>query len=105
MKQDKLNMTRTVYENLAKKFIQGLVKYLDVGEAQNLKEICVVTIATIHILTNKETINDFKKIQNILLDLQKATYLTFASLLYISKTYNGLLVRCVWGMDPRFIFR
>ena len=107
MKSDKLNMTKTVYENLAKKVYifssilpQGLVKYLDVGQDQNLKEISVVTIATIHILTNKETINDFKKIQNILLDIQKATYLTFGSLLYISKTYNGLLVRCVWGMDP-----
>ena len=107
MKSDKLNMTKEVYENLAKKVYifssilpQGLVKYLDVGQEHNLKEISVVTIATIHILINKDTINNFKKIQNIILDIQKATYLTFGSLLYISKTYNGLLVRCVWGMDP-----
>ena len=107
MKYDKLNMTKTVYENLAKKVYifssilpQGLIKYLDVGQDQNLKEISVVTIATIHILINKYIINDLKKIQNIILDIQKATYLTFGSLLYISKTYNGLLVRCVWGMDP-----
>ena len=107
MKSDKLNMTKTLYENLAKKVYifssilpQGLVKYLDVGQDQNLKEINVVTIATIHILINKYIINDLKKIQNIILDIQKATYLTFGSLLYISKTYNGLLVRCVWGMDP-----
>ena len=107
MKSNKLNMTKSVYENLAKKVYifssilpQGLVKYLDVGQDQNLKEISVVTIATIHILINKETINNFKKVQNIILDIQKATYLTFGSLLYISKTYNGLLVRCVWGMDP-----
>ena len=107
MKYDKLNMTKTVYENLAKKVYifssilpQGLVKYLDVGQDQNLKEISVVTIATIHILIDKYIINDLKKIQNIILDIQKATYLTFGSLLYISKTYNGLLVRCVWGMDP-----
>ena len=107
MKYDKLNMTKTVYENLAKKVYifssilpQGLVKYLDVDQDQNLKEINVVTIATIHILVNRDLINNFKKIQNIILDIQKATYLTFGSLLYISKTYNGLLVRCVWGMDP-----
>ena len=107
MKYDKLNMTKTVYENLAKKVYifssilpQGLVKYLDVGQDHNLKEISVVTIATIHILIDKYVINDLKKIQNIILDIQKATYLTFGSLLYISKTYNGLLVRCVWGMDP-----
>ena len=107
MKSDKLNMTKEVYENLAKKVYifssilpQGLVKYLDVGQEHNLKEISVVTIATIHILVNKDIINNFKKIQNIILDIQKATYLTFGSLLYISKTYNGLLVRCVWGMDP-----
>jgi len=107
MKDNKLNMTKDVYENLAKKVYifssilpQGLVKYLDVGQDQNLKEINVVTICTIHILINKDLINNFKKIQNIILDIQKATYLTFGSLLYISKTYNGLLVRCVWGMDP-----
>ena len=107
MKYDKLNMTKAVYENLAKKVYifssilpQGLVKYLDVDQDQNLKEISIVTIATIHIFINKEIINNLKAIQNIILDIQKATYLTFGSLLYISKTYNGLLVRCVWGMDP-----
>ena len=107
MKSNKLNMTKTVYENLAKKVYifssilpQGLVKYLDVGQDHNLKEISLVTIATIHILINKNIMNDLKKVQNIILDIQKATYLTFGSLLYISKTYSGLLVRCVWGMDP-----
>ena len=44
--------------------------------------------------------SDLKKIQNIILVIQKATYLTFGSLLYISKIFNGLLDRCVWGMDP-----
>ena len=45
MKSEKLNMTKSVYENLAKKVYifssilpQGLVKYLDVGQDQNLKE-------------------------------------------------------------------
>ena len=107
MKYDKLNMTKSVYENLAKKVYifssilpQGLVKYLDVDQDQNLKEISVVTIATIHIIISKTIVNNLKKIQNIILDIQKATYLTFGSLLYISKTYNGFLARCVWGMDP-----
>ena len=107
MKYDKLNMTKTVYENLAKKVYifssilpQGLVKYLDVDQDQNLKEISVVTIATIRILFYRNLMDNFKKVQNVILDIQKATYLTFGSLLYISKTYNGLLVRCVWGMDP-----
>ena len=107
MKYDKLNMTKEVYENLSKKVYifasilpQGLVKYLDVDQEKNLKEISVVTIATIRILINKDLVRNLKAIQNIILDIQKATYLTFGSLLYISKTYNGLLVRCVWGMDP-----
>ena len=107
MKYDKLNMTKTVYENLAKKVYifssilpQGLVKYLDVDQDQNLKEISVVTIATIRILFYRNLMDNLKKVQNVILDIQKATYLTFGSLLYISKTYNGLLVRCVWGMDP-----
>ena len=107
MKYDKLNMTKTVYENLAKKVYifssilpQGLVKYLDVDQDQNLKEISVVTIATIRILFYRNLMDNLKKVQNVILDIQKATYLTFGSLLYISKTYNGLLVRCAWGMDP-----
>ena len=107
MNYDQLKMSKSVYENLAKKVYifssilpQGLVKYLDVNQDQNLKEINVVTIATIHLLMNKSIINNLKKIQNIILDIQKATYLTFGSLLYISKTYTGLLIRCVWGMDP-----
>ena len=106
-KDDKLNMTKEVYENLSKKIYifssilpQGLVKYLDVDQDQNLKEISVVTIATIHIFINKDLITNLKAVQNIILDIQKATYLTFGSLLYIYKTYNGLMVRCVWGMDP-----
>ena len=107
MKYDKLKLTKTVYENLANKVYifssilpQGLVKYLDVGQDENLKEISVVTIATIHILLNQKIIDNLTQIQNIILDIQKSTYLTFGSLLYISKTYNGLLVRCVWGLDP-----
>ena len=107
MKYDKLKLTKDIYENLANKVYifssilpQGLVKYLDVGQDENLKEISVVTIATIHIKLNQTGIDYLSQIQNIILDIQKSTYLTFGSLLYISKTYNGLLVRCVWGMDP-----
>ena len=107
MKYDKLKLTKTVYENISKKVYifssilpQGLVKYLDVDQDQNLKEISVVTISTIHILLNQNIMNNLKQIQNIILDIQKATYLSFGSLLYISKTYNGFMIRCVWGMDP-----
>ena len=107
MINNKLKLTKEMYENLSKKVYifssilpQGLVKYLDVDQDENLKEISLVTISTIHIMLSKKIMNDLKLIQNIILDIQKATYLTFGSLLYISKTYNGLLVRCVWGMDP-----
>ena len=88
MKYDKLNMTKTVYENLAKKVYifssilpKGLVKYLDVDQDQNLKEISVVTIATISILFYRNLMDNLKKVQNIILDIQKVTYLTFGSLL------------------------
>jgi hypothetical protein len=61
MNNDKLKLTKTVYENLANKVYifssilpQGLVKYLDVGQDENLKEISVITIATIHIMLNKK---------------------------------------------------
>ena len=107
MKYTKINMSKEVYDNLANKVYifssilpQGLLKYFDVGEEQNLKEISVVTIATIHIYLNRQEFKSIDHLQKLILDIQKATYLTFGSLLYMSKTYNGLLVRCVWGMDP-----
>ena len=88
MKYDKLNMTKTIYENLTKKVYifssilpQGLVKQFDVDQDQNLKEISVVTIATISILFYRNLMDNLKKVQNIILDIQKVTYLTFGSLL------------------------
>ena len=100
-------MNKSVYENLSKKVYilssilpQGLIKYLDVGEEQNLKEICLLTILTIQISMSIELIDDLTQIQNIIFDIQKATYMTFGSLLYISKTYSGLIIRCCWGIDP-----
>ena len=102
-----INMNKNIYENLAKKVYilssilpQGLVKYLDVGEEQNLKEMCLLTVETLQISMNIDLIDDLTQIQNIIFDIQKATYMTFGSLLYISKTYSGLIIRCVWGIDP-----
>jgi hypothetical protein len=100
-------MNKSIYENLSKKVYilssilpQGLIKYLDVGQEQNLKEICLLTIETIQISMSLELIDDLTQIQNVIFDIQKATYMTFGSLLYISKTYSGLIIRCCWGIDP-----
>ena len=66
MNNDKLKLTKTVYENLANKVYifssilpQGLVKYLAVRQDENLKEISVITIATIHIMLNKKISDNF----------------------------------------------
>jgi len=111
-KEMKLNnnniyMNKNIYDNLSNKIFflssilpQGLIKYLDVGEEQNLKEICILTIETIQISMSLDLIDDLNQMQNIIFDIQKATYMTFGSLLYISKTYSGLIIRCVWGIDP-----
>jgi hypothetical protein len=100
-------MNKSIYENLAKKVYilssilpQGLIKYLDVGNEENLKELSVLTIETIQISISLDLIDDLILMQNLIFDIQKATYMTFGSLLYISKTYNGFLIRCVWGIDP-----
>ena len=107
LNNNNIYMNKSIYENLAKKVYilssilpQGLIKYLDVGEEQNLKEICLLTIETIQISMSIELIDDLTQIQNIIFDIQKATYMTFGSLLYISKTYSGLIIRCCWGIDP-----
>ena len=107
LNNNNIYMNKSVYENLSKKVYifssilpQGLIKYLDVGQEQNLKEICLLTIATIQISMSIELIDDLTQIQNIIFDIQKATYMTFGSLLYISKTYSGLIIRCCWGIDP-----
>ena len=100
-------MNKIVYENLSNKvhilssiLPQGLIKYLDVGIEGNLQEINMLTVATI-LLNLDITINDdLHEIQNIIFDIQKATYITFGTLLHISKISDGLLIRCVWGLDP-----
>ena len=100
-------MNKIIYENLSNKvhilssiLPQGLIKYLDVGIEGNLQEINVVTIVTILLNLDFEINDDFTEIQNIIFDIQKATYLTFGTLLNISKISDGLLIRCVWGLDP-----
>ena len=100
-------MNRTIYENLTKKVYifssilpQGLIRYLDVGNEENLKEINILTVATIQISISMDIMDDINLIQNLIFDIQKATYITFGSLLYISKSFNGFLIRCSWGIDP-----
>ena len=100
-------MNKAVYENLSNKIHilssilpQGLIKYLDVGIEANLQEINMVTVVTILINLDIDINDDLYQIQNIIFDIQKATYLTFGTLLYISKISDGLLIRCVWGLDP-----
>lgn len=107
LNSNNIYMNKSIYDNLSNKIFflssilpQGLIKYLDVGEEQNLKEICILTIETIQISMSLDLIDDLTQIQNIIFDIQKATYMTFGSLLYISKTYSGLIIRCVWGIDP-----
>ena len=107
LNNNNIYMNKNIYENLTKKVYilssilpQGLIKYLDVGKEENLKEICNLTIETIQISISLDLMDDINLIQNLILDIQKATYMTFGSLLYITKTYNGFLIRCAWGIDP-----
>ena len=100
-------MNQKVYQNLSKKVYmlssvlpQGLVKYLDIGEDANLKEISIITIMTVHIIIDLDLIDNSRQIQNLVKDLQKATYLTRGSLIGVIKTFNGLMVRSVWGLEP-----
>ena len=100
-------MNKAIYENLSKKIYilssilpQGLIKYLDVGNEENLKEISTLTVETIQVSISLDLIDDLTFIQNLIFDIQKATYMTFGSLLFINKTYNGFLIKCVWGIDP-----
>ena len=100
-------MNKNVYENLSNKvhilssiLPQGLIKYLDVGIEGDLQEINMITIVTLFIKLGQETKKNINQIQNIIFDIQKATYITFGTLLHISKISEGLLIRCVWGLDP-----
>ena len=100
-------MNQKVYHNLSKKVYmlssvlpQGLVKYLDIGEDANLKEISIITIMTVHIHMDLDLIDNSRHIQYLVRDLQKATYLTRGSLLGVIKTFNGLMIRCAWGLEP-----
>ena len=107
LKNNHIVMNYKVYENLSKKVYvfasvlpQGLVKYLDIGEDQNLKELSIITIMTVHISMNLDLIDNSTEIQHLIKDMQKATYLTRGSLLGITKTFNGLMLKCAWGLEP-----
>ena len=78
----------------------GLIKYMDFGVDINSQEINVLTIETIVIYLDNKIINDLKEIQNIIFDIQKSIYLSFGILISISKIHSGLIIRCVWGIDP-----
>ena len=100
-------MNQKVYENLSKKVYilssvlpQGLVKYLDIGEDANLKEISIITIMTIQIVMDLDLVDNSTQIQYLIRDMQKATYLTRGSLLGVIRTFNGLMIRSVWGLEP-----
>ena len=100
-------MNKSIYDNLSKKIHilssilpQKLIRYLDLGIESNLQEINVLTIVTILIHFDPEVEDYLSYIQNIIFDIQKATYITFGTLLHISKIENGYLVRCIWGMEP-----
>ena len=100
-------MNQKVYQNLSKKVYmlssvlpQGLVKYLDIGEDANLKEISIITIMTVHIVMDLDLIDNSRQIQYLVKDMQKSTYLTRGSLLGVIKTFNGLMIRCAWGLEP-----
>ena len=100
-------MNQKIYQNLSKKVYilssvlpQGLVKYLDIGEDANLKELSIITIMTVHIIMDLDLIDNSRQIQYLIRDMQKATYLTRGSLLGVIKTFNGLMIRCVWGLEP-----
>jgi nitrogen regulatory protein PII-like uncharacterized protein len=107
LKNNHITMDYKIYKNLSKKvFIfssvlpHGLVKYIDIGEDENLKELNIITIMTIHILMNFDLIDNSLEIQHLIRDVQKAIYLTRGSLLGITKTFNGLMIKCVWGIEP-----
>ena len=107
LKNNHITMDYKIYKNLSKKvFIfssvlpQGLVKYIDIGEDEHLKELNIITIMTIHILMNFDLIDNSLEIQHLIRDVQKAIYLTRGSLLGITKTFNGLMIKCVWGIEP-----
>ena len=100
-------MNQKVYENLAKKVYilssvlpQGLVKYLDIGEDANLKELSIITIMTVHIVMDLDLIDNSRQVQYLIRDMQKATYLTRGSLLGVTRTFKGLMIKSVWGLEP-----
>ena len=107
LKSNYIVMNHKIYKNLSKKVYvfasvlpQGLVKYLDIGEDENLKELSIITFMTVHILMNLELVDNPTKIQHLIKDMQKATYLTRGSLLGVTRTFNGLMIKCAWGLEP-----
>ena len=106
-RNNNLIINKAFFENLKQKMAlalsiipSGLLKYLDLGVEINSQEINVITVETIIIHLEPDIMNNLKEIQNIIFDIQKSIYLAFGILIHISKIEKGLLVRCVWGIDP-----
>ena len=107
MRNNNICINKAFYENLESKtqlalsiIPSGLLKYLDLGVETNSQEINVLTVETIIVYLENEIIKDLKEMQNIIFDIQKSIYLSFGILIHISKLHSGLLIRCVWGIDP-----
>jgi len=92
----KLFMNKSIYD-ISSILPPKLIRYLDLGIESNLQEINLLTIVTILIYFDPEVEDYLSYIQNIIFDIQKANYITFGTLLHISKIENGYLVRCIWG--------
>ena len=106
LKNNNICINKAFCENLESKLLITssiipyiLLNYMDLGVEMNSQEISTVTIETIMIQLDSKVNNDLKEIQNIIFDIQKSIYLSFGTLILISKIYQGFLIRCVWGMD------
>lgn len=78
----------------------AVIQYIDTDFEKSLKELRIVTLMTLKIKIPETTLDNIKEIQKLVVNLQKCTYLTHGSLIYISKENNYLFVKCSWGVPP-----
>ena len=106
LRSNNIIINKAFNENLESKLLitssiipYNLLKYMDLGVEMNSQEINILTIETIVIKLDSKLNNDLKEIQNIIFDIQKSIYLTFGTLIHISKICQGFILSCVWGID------
>ena len=98
------NLNQENIENLTSKikiisslFPNNIIEYINLNYENLLSEIYPITIMTMTLILNDN--NDEKKLQLIIITIQKIIFLTSGKIFLINKIKEGLLIKILFGLN------